>query len=46
MVLFKPLRSFRIAMKYWWPRRLTKNLTAEPGKELYISAWLWWNYFS
>lgn len=32
-----PKRSFRIAMRYWRPKRLTIN---DPA----IYAWLWWNF--
>jgi len=36
--LKKPIRSIRIALKYWWPRRLT--LKDNPR----VHAWLWWNF--
>lgn len=41
MILFalkKPNRSFRMAMRYILPRRLT--LTTNPA----VYAWLWWNF--
>ena len=38
MVLKKPTRSLRMALKYWWPKRLT--LKHNPR----IHAWLWWNF--
>lgn len=38
MVLAKPIRSLRIALRYWLPKRLT--LKSNPA----IYAWLWWNF--
>lgn len=38
MVLKRPLRSWRTAARYWWPRRLTL------GREARIHAWFWWNF--
>ena len=40
MVLKEPRRSFRMAIRYWWPKRLTLNLPGRPR----IHAWLWWNF--
>lgn len=38
MVLKRPLRSFLMAMRYMFPRRLTLK------HNLRIHAWLWWNF--
>ena len=38
MVLKRPFRSFRNALRYVWPRRLT--LKCNPR----VHAWLWWNF--
>lgn len=35
MVLKRPIRSFRIAMRYWYPKRLTLGVCPR------IHAWLW-----
>jgi len=36
--LARPIRSLRVALKYWWPKRLT--LSGHPR----VHAWLWWNF--
>ena len=33
-----PHRSFRMALRYWWPTRLT--MPENPR----VHAWLWWNF--
>lgn len=38
MVLKRPVRNLRNALRYWRPKRLT--LSHHPR----IHAWLWWNY--
>jgi len=38
IVMAKPTRSFRQAMRYWLPHRLT--LKCNPR----VHAWLWWNF--
>jgi hypothetical protein len=38
MVLFRPLRSLRMALHYWRPRQLTI------GYDPRIWAWFWWNF--
>ena len=38
MVVKKPLRHWRVALRYWYPRRLT--LPCNPR----VHAWLWWNF--
>ena len=40
IVIAKPIRRFRWALRYWFPRRLTLNLPDRPR----IHAWLWWNF--
>jgi hypothetical protein len=37
--LAKPVRSFKWALKYWYPKRLTLK---ENKKR--VHAWLWWNF--
>ena len=34
----RPLRNFRTALIYWFPKRLTMN------HNLRVHAWLWWNF--
>jgi len=36
--LARPIRSFKHALRYWRPRRLTLDHNPK------ICAWLWWNY--
>ena len=38
MVLKKPTRNLRMALRYWFPKRLT--LECNPR----IHAWVWWNF--
>ena len=38
IVFKKPYRTFKMAMRYWYPRRLT--LKCNPR----VHAWLWWNF--
>ena len=38
LVLAKPIRAFRQALRFWRPKRLT--LKSNPR----VHAWLWWNF--
>jgi len=38
IVLRKPIRPFKLVLRYWWPRRLT--MIHNPR----IYAWLWWSF--
>jgi hypothetical protein len=38
MYLARPIRRLKIALLYWYPKRLT--LKCNPR----IHAWLWWNF--
>lgn len=40
MTLRRPIRSLRMALRYWKPYRLTLDIPGRPD----IRAWLWWNY--
>lgn len=31
-------RSLKIALRYWWPHRLTMKYNPR------VHAWLWWNF--
>lgn len=49
MKLKRPLRSIRMAMRYWWPKKLTLDRTINEKGEYVVNqvrvyAWLWWNY--
>lgn len=40
MVIKRPIRTLRQALRYWCPARLTLRLPDRPR----IHAWLWWNF--
>jgi len=38
MVLAKPIRTIKQAIRYWFPYRLTLKHNKR------VHAWLWWNF--
>lgn len=36
--LKRPIRTFKMALRYWYPKRLTMKYNPR------IHAWLWWNF--
>ena len=48
MVLKRPIRSLRVALRYWYPTRLTLGPYVFLGMEYkaHCWAWLWWNFLT